>query len=83
MEGFKPPDEKWQKMAEAYRACEAAGVRIPPEVEGFFENGAPDPNSCKGLGSATPGHFDGAHFRWLSANVIETATGRTLLPARV
>ncbi|MFL6629495.1 MAG: bifunctional metallophosphatase/5'-nucleotidase [Vitreoscilla sp.] len=42
-------------------------------------NGAPDPNSCKGLGSAAPGHFDGAHFKWLSANVIETATGRTLL----
>lgn len=43
-------------------------------------NGAPDPNSCKGLGSAAPGHFDGAHFKWLSANVIENATGRTLLP---
>ena len=43
-------------------------------------NGAPDPNSCKGLGSAAPGRFDGAHFKWLSANVIETATGRTLLP---
>jgi len=43
-------------------------------------NGQPDPNSCKGLGSATPGTFDGAHFKWLSANVIENATGRTLLP---
>jgi len=42
-------------------------------------NGAPDANSCKGLGSAAPGHFDGAHFKWLSANVIENATGRTLL----
>ena len=44
-------------------------------------NGAIDPNSCKGLGSAAHGTFDGAKFKWLSANVIETATGRTLLPA--
>ena len=44
-------------------------------------NGNPDPNSCKGLGSAAPGTFDGARFKWLSANVFETATGRTLLPA--
>ncbi len=43
-------------------------------------NGAPDPNSCKGFGSSAPGTFDGAKFKWLSANVVETATGRTLLP---
>jgi 5'-nucleotidase len=43
-------------------------------------NGRPDPNSCKGLGSRAPGTFDGANFKWLSANVFETATGRTLLP---
>jgi len=43
-------------------------------------NGVPDPNSCKGLGSGTPGTFDGAHYKWLSANVIEKSTGRTLLP---
>ena len=42
-------------------------------------HGAQDPNSCKGLGSKTPGTFDGAHFKWLSANVIENATGRPLL----
>ncbi|OUM04400.1 bifunctional metallophosphatase/5'-nucleotidase [Variovorax sp. JS1663] len=44
-------------------------------------DGVPDPNSCKGLGSNAPGTFDGARFKWLSANVVETATGRTLLPA--
>ena len=44
-------------------------------------DGLPDPNSCKGLGSGAPGTFDGARYRWLSANVIETATGETLLPA--
>ena len=43
-------------------------------------NGVTDPNSCKGLGSAAAGTFDGAKFKWLSANVVETATGRTLLP---
>ena len=42
-------------------------------------NGLPDANSCKGLGSGAPGTFDGARFKWLSANVIETATGKTLL----
>ena len=40
----------------------------------------PDANSCKGLGSKAPGTFDGARFQWLSANVVDTATGRTLLP---
>jgi 5'-nucleotidase len=43
--------------------------------------GLPDPNSCKGVGSSAPGTFDGAKFKWLSANVVETATGRTLFPA--
>ena len=41
-------------------------------------NGLPDSNSCKGLGSGAPGTFDGAKYKWLSANVIESATGRTL-----
>lgn len=44
-------------------------------------NGVADPNSCKGVGSSAPGTFDGARFKWLSANVVETATGRTLFPA--
>ncbi len=44
-------------------------------------HGQPDPNSCKGLGSRVPGTFDGAHFQWLAANVVDSATGRTLLPA--
>ena len=43
--------------------------------------GAPDVNSCKGFGSAAPGSFDGARFKWLSANVIEDSTGKPLLPA--
>lgn len=43
--------------------------------------GLKEANSCKGFGSSAPGTFDGAKFKWLSANVIETATGRSLLPA--
>jgi 5'-nucleotidase len=43
-------------------------------------NGSADPNSCKGFGSSAPGSFDGARYKWLSANVIDDATGRTLLP---
>ena len=41
--------------------------------------GAADANSCRGFGSSAMGSFDGAKFKWLSANVVETATGRTLL----
>ncbi len=44
-------------------------------------NGVQEANSCKGFGSAMTGTFDGARFKWLSANVVETATGKTLLPA--
>jgi 5'-nucleotidase len=44
-------------------------------------DGMREPNSCQGLGSRAPGSFDGARFQWLSANVFERATGRTLLPS--
>jgi 5'-nucleotidase len=43
--------------------------------------GATDPNSCKGATVGTPVPFEGAKFKWLSANVVATATGKTLLPA--
>jgi 5'-nucleotidase len=43
--------------------------------------GKADPASCRGAQVGTPVPFEGARFRWLSANVIENATGRTLLPA--
>lgn len=46
-----------------------------------FINGAQDPNSCKGAAVGTPVPFEGAKFKYLSANVISTATGRPLLPA--
>ena len=43
--------------------------------------GATDPNSCKGTTVGTPVPFEGAKFKWLSANVVSTATGKPLLPA--
>ncbi len=44
-------------------------------------NGQTDPNSCRGAAAGTPVPFEGAKFQWLSANVVSTGTGRTLLPA--
>jgi len=39
-----------------------------------------DPNSCKGAAVGTPVPFEGAGFKFLAANVEETATGKTLFP---
>jgi 5'-nucleotidase len=44
-------------------------------------DGSVDANSCKGEAVGTPVPFEGAKFKWLSANVVNTATGKTLLPA--
>ncbi len=43
--------------------------------------GVQDPNSCQGALVGTPVPFEGARFQWLSANVIDTASGKPLLPA--
>jgi 5'-nucleotidase len=45
-----------------------------------FTDGAIDPNSCRGAEVGTPVPFEGAKFQWLSANVIRSSTGKTLLP---
>lgn len=42
VEGFIPPDAKFQKMLRAYRACEEAGIPIPPDVWKFFNEESPD-----------------------------------------
>lgn len=34
--GFKPPDEKWQKMKQVYEACRLARIDPPDEVLKFF-----------------------------------------------
>lgn len=46
-----------------------------------MSGGATDPNSCKGATVGTPVPFEGAKFKWLSANVIKTSTSQPLLPA--
>lgn len=40
--GFKAPDEKWKKMKDVYEACVEAGIKIPREVDAFFEGESPD-----------------------------------------
>lgn len=42
-------------------------------------DGVQDPNSCRGAEVGTPVPFEGAKFRWLSANVVSEATGQPLL----
>ena len=39
-----------------------------------------DSNSCKGASVGTPVPFEGAKFKFLAANVVEFATGKTLFP---
>lgn len=40
--GFRPPDEKWEKMKAIWDACADAGITVPEEVEAFFNGGPPD-----------------------------------------
>ena len=40
-----------------------------------------DENSCRGAEVGTPVPFEGAEFKFLAANVVETATGKTLFPS--
>ncbi len=40
-----------------------------------------DASSCQGATVGTPVPFEGAKFKFLSANVVDTATGKTLFPA--
>ena len=44
-------------------------------------DGKVDTSSCQGAKVGTPVPFEGAKFQWLSANVVVSATGQTLLPA--
>ncbi len=40
-----------------------------------------DANSCQGASVGTPYPFEGARFEFLAANVVDTASGKTLFPA--
>lgn len=52
--GFRQPDAKWQKMKDAWDACEDAGVPIPEAVSDFFDGENPEdsPGMTVSLGSA-------------------------------
>lgn len=41
--GFRPPDEKWQRMRAVWDACMAADVRPPKDVRDYFADEDPDP----------------------------------------
>jgi hypothetical protein len=34
---FRPADEKWKEMKDIYDACYKAGIRLPEEVDDFFD----------------------------------------------
>ncbi len=65
-------NHEFDKGKDELRRLQSGGCKLN-------NSGQPDPNSCRGFGSSAPGTFDGAKYKWLSANVVETATGRTLL----
>ena len=45
--GFVPPDAKWKQMKQVWDACEAGGVKIPDEVQKFFNYETPDENGVE------------------------------------
>ena len=45
--GIKPPTEEYTKKLEAWKACEAAGVEIPKEVDDFFNGEEPEPSGMR------------------------------------
>jgi hypothetical protein len=42
VEGVIPPDEKWKKMKQIWELCNASNIKIPTEVDSFFEGTKPD-----------------------------------------
>ena len=40
--GFRPPDEKWQRMYKVWRVCQENDIETPDEVQGFFDYETPD-----------------------------------------
>ena len=45
--GFKPPDEKWQKMFAIWKACDEANISTPEEVNEFFNDEEPDESGVR------------------------------------
>lgn len=42
VQGGKPADEEYKKMAKVWDACDLAGIDIPDEVYDFFDGEKPD-----------------------------------------
>jgi hypothetical protein len=42
--GFVPPDKKWKQMKAVYDACAEADIKLPAEVDSFFNGEKPDDN---------------------------------------
>lgn len=45
--GFKPPDERWNKMKAVWDACRAAKIAVPDDVLSFFNGYDPSPNGVE------------------------------------
>lgn len=60
--GFKPADEKWNKMKAVWDTCEKAGTSIPDEVIEFF--GGENPKDKPGMEVSISGayHEHNAHM---------------------
>lgn len=65
-------NHEFDKGKDELRRLQQGGCKLTAD-------GQPDPNSCKGFGSSVPGMFDGAKYKWLSANVVDVASSRPLL----
>jgi 5'-nucleotidase len=64
-------NHEFDKGADELRRLQRGGCKSGPT--------GPDATSCRGHGSVVAGRFDGARYQWLSANVIDRATGQPLL----
>lgn len=70
----------------AVRVLEAAGLEFSSVGNHEFDRGRSEllrlqNGGCHPREGCADGEYAGARFRWLAANVVDSATGRTLLPA--
>lgn len=68
--GIVPPDETYERMKNAYRACKIAGVPVPARVADFFGGADPDPAGMRvDLGAISrewdPGHPESGVEIWI------------------
>jgi len=44
VEGFRPPDEEWKRMATIYNLCLKSKISVPEKVLAFFNDAPPHEN---------------------------------------